>query len=101
MPVPARKPILFIGYSHLDEPERPREGEVRRLSFVVRHLRPAEKHGAVEIWLDRLMEGGADWEREIGPCGCRRRTSRTPVPRLVSSDLLLGASDGRGVDRSG
>ena len=52
-----RKPILFISYSHLDEPERPGEGEVRWLSFVVGHLRPAEKHGAVEIWLDRLMEG--------------------------------------------
>ena len=60
-----RKPILFISYSHLDEPESPGEGEVRWLSFVVGHLRPAEKHGAVEIWLDRLIEGGADWEREI------------------------------------
>ena len=29
-----RKPILFISYSHLDEPESPREGEVRWLSFV-------------------------------------------------------------------
>jgi hypothetical protein len=61
----SRKPILFISYSHLDEPESPGEGEVRWLSFVVGHLRPAEKHGAVEIWLDRLMEGGADWDREI------------------------------------
>ena len=26
----SRKPILFISYSHLDEPESPREGEVRR-----------------------------------------------------------------------
>ena len=58
-----RKPILFISYSHLDEPERPREGKVRWLSFVVGRLRPAEKHGAVEIWLDRLMEGGADGGR--------------------------------------
>jgi hypothetical protein len=29
------------------------------------YLRPAEKHGAVELWIDRLMPGGADWEREI------------------------------------
>jgi len=38
----SRKPILFISYSHLDEPERPGEGEVRWLSFVVGHLKPAE-----------------------------------------------------------
>ena len=65
MPFPPRKPILFISYSRADEPELPGESEVRWLSFVVGHLRPADKHGAVEIWLDRLMEGGADWEREI------------------------------------
>jgi hypothetical protein len=65
MPGPSREPILFISYSQLDEPERPGEGQVRWLSFVVGHLRPAEKHGAVEIWLDRQMPGGADWEREI------------------------------------
>src|SRR5271163_3174385 len=64
-PAMPRKPILFISYSHLDEPEDPGEGEVRWLSFVVGHLRPAKKHGAVEIWLDRLMEGGADWSQEI------------------------------------
>ena len=75
MPGPARKPILFISYSHLDEPERPGEGEVRWLSFVVGHLRRAEKHGAVEIWLDRLMEGGADWESEIERKLCGRRSA--------------------------
>ena len=28
-------------------------------------LRPAEKQGAVDIWTDRLMPGGADWSPEI------------------------------------
>src|SRR5271154_1336404 len=66
MPFPPRKPILFISYSRADEPELPGESEVRWLSFVVGHLRPADKHGAVEIWLDRLMGGGADGGR--GDC---------------------------------
>ena len=43
----------------------PAEGEVKWLSFVTGYLRPAIKHGAVDLWIDRLMPGGADWEREI------------------------------------
>jgi hypothetical protein len=32
---------------------------------VTGYLRPAIKHGKVDLWLDRLMHGDADWEREI------------------------------------
>jgi TIR domain len=32
---------------------------------VTGYLRPAIKQGAVDLWIDRLMPGGADWEREI------------------------------------
>ncbi len=60
------KPRIFISYAHADEPEKPAEGEVKWLSFVTGYLRPAIKHGAVDLWIDRLMPGGADWEREIG-----------------------------------
>src|SRR5271166_4044626 len=59
------KPVIFISYAHLDEPEKPADGEIKWLSFVERYLRPAEKHGAVEIWVDRLMRGGDDWDPEI------------------------------------
>ena len=59
------KPVIFISYAHLDEPENPREGEVQWLSFVTGFLKPAETQGAVEIWTDRLMPGGADWSPEI------------------------------------
>src|SRR5271157_3981885 len=61
-----RKPLIVISYAHADEPEHPAEGEVKWLSFVTGYLRPAIKHGAVDLWIDRLMPGGADWEREIG-----------------------------------
>jgi hypothetical protein len=65
MPTESRKPLIVISYAHADEPERPAEGEVKWLSFVTSYLRPAIKHGLADLWLDRLMPGGADWEREI------------------------------------
>jgi hypothetical protein len=65
MPTESGKPLIVISYAHADEPEHPAEGEVKWLSFVTGYLRPAIKHGAVDLWLDRLMPGGVDWEREI------------------------------------
>ena len=59
------KPIIFISYAHADEPEKPAEGEIKWLSFVTGYLRPAEKRGEVELWTDRLMRGGDDWEPDI------------------------------------
>jgi hypothetical protein len=65
MPNEPYKPRIFISYAHADEPENPRGDETKWLSFVKGHLGPAVKHGAVELWIDRMMPGGADWEREI------------------------------------
>jgi TIR domain len=59
------KSIIFISYAHADEPERPSGGEVKWLSFVASYFRPAEKQGVVEVWTDRLMLGGDDWNPEI------------------------------------
>ena len=65
MPTESGKPLIVISYAHTDEPEHPAEGEVKWLSFVTGYLRPAIKQGAVDLWLDRIMPGGARWEREI------------------------------------
>jgi tetratricopeptide (TPR) repeat protein len=65
MPTESGKPLIVISYAHADEPEHPAEGEVKWLSFVTGYLRPAIKHGAVDLWLDRHMAGGVDWEPEI------------------------------------
>ncbi len=65
MPTEPYKPIIFISYAHADEPEEPAEGEVKWLSFVTGYLGPAVKHGAVEIWVDRLMRGGDSVDPEI------------------------------------
>src|SRR5712691_2818371 len=58
-------PIIFISYSHKDEPEHPRDGEVQWLSFVRTYLQPAVKHGVFNLWDDRHMTGGEDWDPEI------------------------------------
>lgn len=65
MPTSPNRPIIFISYAHADEPEKPAEGEIKWLSFVTGYLRPAEKQGAAEVWTDRLMHGGDDWNPEI------------------------------------
>jgi hypothetical protein len=59
------KPVIFISYSHNDEPEEARTGEEKWLTFVQRFLRPAVKDGRFEVWVDRHMPGGADWDPEI------------------------------------
>ena len=59
------KPVIFISYSHKDEPEQPRDGEIAWLSFVRTFLQPAVKHGVFDLWVDQHMAGGADWDPEI------------------------------------
>ncbi len=59
------KPLIFISYAHLDEPEKPRGDEVQWLSFVMKFLRPAVKSGVFDQWVDRLMTGGTRWDPEI------------------------------------
>jgi tetratricopeptide (TPR) repeat protein len=57
------KPLVFISYAHLDEPDPPEQP--RWLSFVMDFLRPGEKGRRYTVWIDRLMPGGADWSPEI------------------------------------
>jgi hypothetical protein len=68
MPSDSIKPLVFISYAHLDEPdppEDPAQGRIRWLSFVMEFLRPGVKGRKYEVWMDRLMPGGADWNPEI------------------------------------
>jgi hypothetical protein len=60
------KPVIFISYSHKDEPDRfLQPGETRWLSYVKSFLDPAETHGRVELWDDRRIDGGGDWRGDI------------------------------------
>jgi hypothetical protein len=56
------KPVIFISYSHKDEPEQESDGKVQWLSFVRTYLQPAVKHGVFDLWVDRHLPGGADWD---------------------------------------
>jgi TIR domain len=60
------KPIIFISYSHKDEPDQFLEpGEVRWLTYVRSFLEPAATNGLVEVWDDRRIDGGGLWRRDI------------------------------------
>jgi TIR domain/AAA ATPase domain len=59
------KPVIFISYSHKDEPEHPRDGEVQWLSFVRTYLQPAIKDGIFDLFVDEHLSGGADLKPEI------------------------------------
>ena len=59
------KPLIFISYAHLDEPEKPRGEEVAWLTFVMKFLQPAVKSGEFTVWDDRQMSGGMKWNPEI------------------------------------
>jgi hypothetical protein len=64
MPTAPAKPIIFISYSHKDEPERTPEGEIYWLSEIQSYLAPAA-NGIFQLWTDEDMAGGADWESDI------------------------------------
>ena len=61
------EPVVFISYSHMDEPERTPEGEIYWLREIQSHLRPAIRraNGRFGVWTDAAITGGADWESDI------------------------------------
>ena len=82
----ARKPIVFISYSHLDEPEKPSEANPQWATFVIGYLRAAFPDDGAVIWIDRLMPGGADWQAEI-----KRKLSECDVFVLLASHHSLNS----------
>ena len=59
------KPSIFISYAHEDELETIVGEAVKWLSFVTRYLEPAGAQGMADLWVDNLMSGGEEWDREI------------------------------------
>ena len=52
MPTEHYKPKIFVSYAHADEPEKPAADDVKWASFVIGYLRPADKHGIIELWIE-------------------------------------------------
>ena len=65
MPTEPYKPKIFVSYAHADEPEKPAADDVKWASFVIGYLRPADKHGIIELWIDQNVRIGDDWDPEI------------------------------------
>jgi hypothetical protein len=72
----SRKPLkVFISYSHRDEKMRRKLGQ---------HLEPLVEEHAIQIWHDREIDAGADWERTID----QELSSADIVLLLVSAEFL-------------
>jgi TIR domain len=47
---------IFFSYAHEDEP---------LLNKLKAHLRPLHRQGLIDVWYDRNISGGSEWEHEI------------------------------------
>src|SRR5258708_2950265 len=59
------KPVIFISYSHKDEPDKPAPDEVAWLTFVQSFLAPVVKVGIFDIWVDQHLHGSEVLDPEI------------------------------------
>ena len=47
---------VFVSYSHKDDKHK---------DYVVSHLKVAERQGVFDVWDDRRIKGGGDWQTDI------------------------------------
>src|SRR3954451_10979846 len=52
------KPVIFVSYSHKDEPEKPGPEDVAWMTFVLSFLAPVVKAGVFDLWTDQHLHGG-------------------------------------------
>jgi TIR domain len=64
------RPLVFVSYSHKDEPWKDK---------LVEHLRNDELDDLLEIWEDRQIEPGADWYANI------KQSHAAPVAAAIAS----------------
>jgi len=73
-----KRPNVFISYSHRDRDY---------LDRLLVHLKPLEKEGLIDLWVDTRIQSGDRWKREIDKALKRA----TVAVLLISADFL--ASD--------
>ncbi len=71
------KPTIFISYSHKDE---------RLKDRLVSHLGVLQQEGLLEVWEDRRIGAGKDWEQEI-----EAALNKARVAILLISDHFLNS----------
>jgi TIR domain len=66
---------IFFCYAHEDE---------RLLNQLKIHLKPLQRQGTIEMWYDRDIDAGAEWEHEID----RHLDTSDIVLLLISPDFM-------------
>lgn len=77
-----KQPIIFISYSHKDEPEK---------EAVLTHLKVLQ-HGdsSFDLWSDDRIEAGNDWREEISQAIARARVAVLLISaNFLASDFIL------------
>ncbi|MGI9490002.1 MAG: toll/interleukin-1 receptor domain-containing protein [Geminicoccaceae bacterium] len=73
---------IFISYSHQDE--------TPWKDFVVSHLEVAERQGVFDVWNDRRIRGGGDWQAEIDAALAKADIAVLLISRhFLTSDFIL------------
>src|SRR5258708_35829425 len=82
---------IFFCYAHEDE---------ALLRKVKTHLRPLQRQGLIEVWHDRDISAGSDWEREIST---QLNTAKIILllisPDFMDSDYCYGIGMKRALER--
>ncbi|MFA5916274.1 MAG: toll/interleukin-1 receptor domain-containing protein [Burkholderiales bacterium] len=73
-----KHPSVFVSYSHSDR---------EYVDRLLVHLRPLEKEGAIDLWVDTRLRAGDKWKKEIE----KALAKATAAILVVSADFL--ASD--------
>ena len=74
-------PALFISYSHKDEEYK---------DFVVSHLKVLERQGVFDVWDDRRIKGGGNWQTEIDAALDRADIAILLISRhFLTSDFIM------------
>jgi hypothetical protein len=66
---------IFFCYAHEDEP---------LLNKLKAHLRPLQRQGLIDVWYDRDISAGTEWEREIS----EQLNSAQIILLLISPDFM-------------
>src|SRR5438045_5413886 len=82
---------IFCCYAHKDE---------ALLNKLKTHLTPLQREGLIDVWHDRNISAGTEWEREIGQ---HLNTARIILllvsPDFIDSDYCYGVEMKRAMER--
>lgn len=84
------KPVIFISYSHKDEPAKPKYGQVQWRTFVQSYLQPAMANGEVHLFVDEDIRPGVDWRAKTQAvlARCHLLVLLVSVHSLASEEVL-------------